>query len=122
MELTKTQCVLFENGRKEGYLEARWSDKYQSFITWDDDGNKMFSTNIIENPKRKKSAKKFAPSAATCPVQIFPCGENEKCYILSVAYGPLKGGAPSKIHYDYIAKSICYVNEQGEIFKPIWAD
>lgn len=122
MELEKNQCVLFENGRKEGYLEARWSEKYQSFITWDDDGNEMHSTNIIEKPSRKKSVRKFTPSATTCTIQIFPCGEAEKCYITAVAYGPLKGGAPSKIHYEYTAKSICYINEQGDIFKPIWSD
>lgn len=53
MELERNQYVLFENGRKEGFYEARWSDKYQAFFTFTDDNQKLFSTTIIDKPQRK---------------------------------------------------------------------
>jgi len=122
MNLTKNQYVLFKNGRKEGYLEARWSDKHQAFFTFMDDDEKIWSTTVIDKPKRKKSERKFEPSEKTCPIRIYPCGQNDKCYIVEDGvYGRSKGGYPSRVAYKYIAKSICYANEQGEIFKPIWA-
>lgn len=125
MELTKGQFAVFEEiGRKEGYLEASWSNKHNAFVTLGDDGQKYYTTTVIEKPARKKSTekKKFAPSDTVCTQEIFPCGETEKAYIIATAYGKLKGGVPSQTHYSYVAKSICFIDENKRVFAPMWAD
>ena len=118
MELTKNQQVVFPNGKKEGHLEARWSEKYQAFYTFTEDGEKLFSTTIEEKPAR--AGKKFTPNVKNCKKQITPCGETEKAYIV---YDGDNGyiGSKRKTYYKYIAKSICYTDENGNIFAPIWA-
>lgn len=118
MQLNKNQVVVFKDGHKEGYLEARWSERNQAFYTFTDDGERIFSTTIETKPERKKT--KFAPSAKNCTVQIHPCGETEKSYQV---YDGNNGrvGRGLKLYYKYIAKSICYVDENGNVFAPIWA-
>lgn len=131
MTLTKNQLVVFEDGHKEGYLEARWSDKKQAFyyIPEDENGEKMrddygkaiklYSNTIIEKPARKR--KKAEPSEKTCTVKIIPCGETEKAYRLYDGSNGKVSRGNRKDYYKYIAKSICYVNENGEIYAPAWA-
>lgn len=118
MILAKNQVVVFENGHKEGYLEARWSEKYQAFYTFTEDGERIYSTTIETKPERKKA--KFIPNAKNCPVRIIPCGETEKAYQV---YDGSNGhvGRTQKSYYKYIAKSICYIDENGNIYAPIWA-
>lgn len=118
MELRKNQVVVFANGKKEGYLEARWSERSRAFYTFTDDGEKIFSTTIETKPERNKA--KFVPTATNCTVQIFPCGETEKAYQV---YDGSNGhvGRSMKHYYKYIAKSICYADENGNIYAPIWA-
>ena len=117
MELRKDQVVVFENGRKEGYLEARWSNRNQAFYTFDDNGEKIFST-IVET-KVKHSGKKFVPNAENCKTLIHPCGETEKAYQVYDGSNN-RVGRGFKQYYKYIAKSICYVDENDNIFAPEW--
>lgn len=118
MTLEKNQVVVFENGNREGYLEARWSERNQAFYTFTDDGERIFSTTIETKPERKKT--KFAPSAKNCTVQINPCGETEKSYQV---YDGSNGhvGRSARNYYKYIAKSICYIDDNGNIYAPNWA-
>lgn len=117
MQLSKNQLVVFEDGHKEGYLEARWSDLNNAFYSFTDDGKKIFSTTIVEKASKKKS--KFVPSAKSCTVKITPCGETEKSYqVYDGADGRI---TRNKSYYKYIAKSICYTDEEGNIYAPTWA-
>lgn len=119
MELRKNQLVVFEDGHKEGYLEARWSERSQAFYSFTEDGEKIFSTTVIEKPKRNK--KKFVPSEKNCTVLICPCGETEKAYQIYDGTNGCISRGNMKVYYKYIAKSICYVAEDGKIYAPAWA-
>lgn len=123
MELAKNQYVVFPNGEKHGYLEARWSNRNQAFYTCveNEDGSfyKLYSTDIREKAPRKP--RKFTPSASTCTIKISPCGETEKAYILEDGSNGKISRGNMKAYYKYIAKSICYVADNGEIFAPAWA-
>lgn len=118
MQLAKNELVVFENGRKEGYLEARWSERQKAFYTFTDDGEKIYSTTIEVKPERKN--RKFVPSVKNCTVQIQPIGETEKAYII---YDGSNGkvGRGCKSYHKFVAKSICYVDENGNVFSPVWA-
>ena len=118
MELSKNQLVVFEDGHKEGYLEARWSERAQAFYSFSEDGEKMFSTTIIDKPQRKGG--KFTPNAKNCTVQIDPIGETEKAYQIEDGSNG-KVGRGCKVYYKFIAKSICYKDEDGRVFAPAWA-
>lgn len=118
MILNKNQVVVFEDGHSEGYLEARWSERSQAFYSFTEDGEKIYSTTIIE--KAKKSTKKFVPNKKNCTVNIIPCGETEKAYQIYDGSNGLIGRG-QKSYYKYIAKSICYIDEDGNIYAPNWA-
>lgn len=131
MELSKNQYVVFPNGRKEGYLEARWSERAQAFYTFfDKDGNtvldengdytKVYSTDIREKPARKHKAA-FVPSATSCTVKIAPCGETEKAYQIEDGSNGCISRGNMRVYYKYIAKSICWVAPDGAIYAPAWA-
>ena len=126
MELKSNQVVVFENGKREGYLEARWSEKHQAFYTFVEDEDapsgrrKVFSTTIEEKPVRK-SSRKFVPSAENCPVLIKPCGETEKAYIVCTGTNGCIVPANIKYFYGCVAKSVCYVDENNNVFCPVWA-
>lgn len=119
MTLERNQLVVFENGHTEGYLEARWSDRHQAFYSFTDDGEKIFSTAVIEKPVRK--SRKFVPSAKTCTVLIIPCGETEKAYCIEDGTNGCITRGNRKVYYKYIAKSICYTAADGKIYAPMWA-
>lgn len=118
MTLNKNQFVVFENGEKQGYLEARWSERNQAFYTFTDDGEKIFSNTIETIPERKSS--KFIPTAKNCTKHITPCDETENAYQI---YDGSNGrvGRGSRPYFKYIAKSICYIDENGDIYAPSWA-
>ena len=117
MELKKNQFVVFADGHKEGYLEARWSERNKAFYSFDENGEKIFSTTIIEKSAHKTG---FKPSAKNCTVEIHPYGETEKAYAIHDG-GNGKVGRGFKSYTKHIAKSICYVDESGNIFAPAWA-
>ena len=117
MELKKNQVVVFENGRKQGYLEARWSERNKAFYTFTEDGEKIFSTTIEDKPTKRSS--KFVPNADNCNVMIHPCGETEKAYQVYDGSNN-RVGRGFKNYYKYIAKSICYVDQNGNIYAPSW--
>lgn len=54
---------------------------------------------------------KFNPTRENCIVRIVADHETEKTYAVCVG---------KKNYYEYIAKSICYV-EDGNIYAPVWA-
>ena len=123
MELTKNQLVVFSNGHKAGLCEVYWDRRREAFVLvtddLDDDGNRirLYSTEVIDKPAR--NTRKFVPSEKSCTVQIFPVGETAKAY-------QVPDGSNGKIghcreYYKYIAKSICYIDENGNIFAPKWA-
>lgn len=118
-QLNRNQFVVFDDGHKEGYLEARWSERSQAFYTFTDDGEKIFSTTVIERPKRKK--RKFVPSAKNCTVLINPYAETEKAYIVEDGSNGCITRGNIRTYDKYIAKSICFVDEDGKIYAPIWA-
>ena len=125
MELTKNQVVVFENGERQGYLEARWSERDQAFYTfiYDEDAphgkRRIYSTTIEEKPARK--SRKFVPSAATCTVRLNVDGETEKAYKVCVGTNGCVSKANMMVFYEYVAKSICYVDDEGNVFCPVWA-
>lgn len=120
MQLLKNQLVRFKDGHSEGWLEARWSEKNQAFYSFTEDGEKIFSTDIItkQAPKRKNPA--ATGNRNTCTVKITPCGETEKAYQL---YDGSNGriGRGLRHYYKYVAKSICWTDENGNIYAPKWA-
>lgn len=128
--LGKDDYVLFENGKKERSTEVRYSFKKQAFYTelTDENGEivrdengcpiRIFSNNIQKKGKKAKSGK-FTPSAEKCTVQIFPDFETAKSYAVVVGTNGLVGNV--KVYYSYIAKSICWKDENGKIFAPAWA-
>ena len=125
MELQKNQQVLFENGHKADFMEARWSEKHQAFYyasdETDEEGKRIvyFSTNVIEKEKRKTS--KFVPGEKSCTVRIMPLAETEKAYQIEDGSNGKIGRSSVKEYYKWIAKSVCYVDENGAIFAPAWA-
>lgn len=119
MQLLRNQLVRFEDGHAEGWLEARWSEKNQAFYTFTEDGEKIFSTDIITKPDRKKRTA-TAGNRNTCTVKIVPCGETEKAYQLYDGSNGLVGRG-QRHYYKYIAKSICWIDENGNIYAPHWA-
>lgn len=119
MQLKSNQYVVFEDGHKEGYLEARWSERNQafySFIETEDGNKKIFSTDIREKePRKKRTTTNNAPMR-----EIHPCGETEKAYVVCTGTNGKVSRGNIKYYYEYVAKSICKV-EDGKVFAPIWA-
>lgn len=128
MTLNKNQVVVFPNGERQGWLEARWSERHQAFYTFiesdDEDARnglkKIFSTVIEEKPVRK-SSKKFVPTAKNCPVLLDVCGETEKAYRVCTGTNGCVTRGNLRYYYKFVAKSICYVDENGKVFSPTWA-
>ena len=122
-ELGKDEYVVFENGRKEGTAEARYPLKAQAFYTiLKDENNEII--RLYSNDVRKKSSKgkeKFQPSQESCKVEIEPAYETEKAYALYDGTNGMISKQNMKVYYKFIAKSICYVDENGKIFAPAWA-
>lgn len=116
MQLKSNQYVVFGDGHTEGWLEARWSERSQAFYSFSEDGEKIFSTDIREKaPRKKRTATNNAPMK-----EIHPCGETEKAYIVCTGTNGYVSRGKVKYYYDYVAKSICKV-EDGKVFAPIWA-
>lgn len=137
----KGKLVVFPDGAKIGQhddVDIRWDDDHQAWykFIFDEDGNpvknddwwlkdepvyaRMYATEIIDKPgyvPRKK--KQFIPSRETCQIEIHPCGHSEKAY--KVYAGNDGYGRSRTIYYIWIAKSMCYVDEDGRIFAPVWA-
>lgn len=126
MELKRNQMVVFENGYKAGWLEATWSEKKNAFCIRTDEIDPetgryiiLYSTEIIEKQNRKPLAK-FVPSRKNCPVMIRPIGQTEKAYQLEDGSNGLIGRG-CKVYYKYVAKSVCFIDENGDIYAPVWA-
>jgi hypothetical protein len=51
---------------------------------------------------------------------IRPIGQTEKAYQLVDGSNGLIGRG-CKVYYKYIAKSVCFIDENGDIYAPVWA-
>lgn len=126
MILKKNEWVLFEDGHKECYLEARWSDKYQSFYSFieieDENGfiktKKIFSNKIITEKRKKRTYKKQTDISKM--KEIFPIFETQKAYAVEDGTNGCISKGNIKVFYKYYAKSIC-VEKDGKIYAPMWA-
>ena len=126
MELQMNQLVVFENGQKAGLMEGvRWNEKHQAFCLVtdeeDEEGNwiRLYSNTIVEKIQRKRG--KFVPSREKCTMQIYPTGETEKAYQIEDGSNGKIGRSSCKEYYKWIAKSICFTDEDGKIYAPAWA-
>lgn len=123
MELKKGQIVVFENGHEADVMEARWSETHKAFYyasdETDEEGKrKIFFSDVVINKESRKN-RKFVPSEKNCKKQIYPISETEKAYVIEDGTdGHIKH---TKEYFKYIAKSICFVDEEGRIFAPVWA-
>lgn len=120
MELNKDQLVLFEDGHTEGYLEARYSNKYQAFyydkeieIDGYPERIRLYSTTVIDKPRRKT-----AKQASVKMVEIDVDHETAKAY--AVVTGSNNKITDNRLYYQYIAKSICKIAD-GKVYAPVWA-
>lgn len=128
-ELDKNKLVVFDdNGKtiKVDRLGVCWSEKHQAWRTpserFDESGCRiiLYSTTVIDKPVRKSTKKPFVPSKETCTVWITPCGSTEKAYQIEAGWNGMWGRG-RKEYYKYVAKSVCWIDEEGRIFAPAWA-
>lgn len=119
MELGKYEKVLMNDGKLHGYLEVRWSRKRNRFEIftgeYDDEGNAimLYGTEIVTvEPKKQK----FFPTAKNCTRKVDVCDVTEKAYGYYTGFYNTKG-KPIK---EWVAKSVCYVDENGDVFAPNW--
>lgn len=125
MELKSNQLVDFGEYGKHGWIEGvQWNDKHNAFRFFTGESDEygrpvaVYSDKVIEKPARKPR-KKTVPSRKSCPVEIFPEYSTEKAY--AICAGTDGSVLHPKQYYDFIAKSVCYVDENGRIFAPVWA-
>ena len=121
MELGRYEKVRMNDGKLHGRLEVVWSIKRNRFEAFtgerDNEGNPivLYGTEIVTvEPKKKK--KKFIPTAENCTRRIDVCDGTEKAYAYYTGLYSTNG----KPHKEWIAKSVCYKNENGEVFAPHW--
>lgn len=125
------KLVVFPGGVKKDRLsDIRWDKDKEQWFTFErdvdgyvvcDDYNKpirIYAIDVIDKPVRKR--KQFIPSKEGCTARIFPVGETEKAYQIEDGWNG-HFGKQSKTWYKYIAKSVCYIDENGNIFAPVWA-
>ena len=122
-ELEKGEYVIFSDGRKEGYTEARWSCQDGAFISFFDINGEeredpLLSNEVIKVERKKRNYKKQTDISKM--KQIFPFRELEKSYQVEDGSNGCIGRGNVKVYYKYYAKSICVV-ENGKIYAPIWA-
>lgn len=67
----------------------------------------------------QRGGKMFKPSKKNCKVRIYPDGETEKAYIVNSGTNGLVGKG-CRTYNEYIAKSICFVEDE-KVYAPIWA-
>lgn len=126
------KLVVFPDGQKIGMTGCiYWDVKAQNWFTLqynddgypatDDDGKavRIYAVEVIDKPVRKR--KPFVPGKHNCPVEIFPLAETEKAYQVPDGSNGKIGRSSVREYYKYIAKSVCYVDEEGRIFAPVWA-
>lgn len=121
-QLEKNQVVVFEHcGKtwKEGYLEARFDSKKDCFYSFCEECHeRVYSSNIEEKTAKKT---KFVPTKDNCTVQIHPAYETPKCYVIADGDNGMVSRQNYKAYHKRIAKSVCYVDNDGNIFAPFWA-
>lgn len=120
-ELEKYERVKMQDGKLYDGLCARWSRKHNAFRVLtnerDEDGNPvwLYGTEVVTVEPKKRG--KFVPTKENCTCRLDVCEATEKAYCYYTGFYSTKG----KPHKAWIAKSICFVDENGEIYKPCWA-
>lgn len=118
MELGKYERVRMPDGKLYDATSAHWSRKHNAFrvLTDDENGNEvwLYGTEIVTVEPRKG---KFVPTKENCTRLVDVCDQTEKAYGYYTGFYSTKG----KPHKDWIAKSICYVDENGNVYAPVWA-
>lgn len=125
-ELDNDKIVVFDDNGKTVKISkssnaARFEKRFNLWKTpVGDDNNRYFiySDKVIDKPHKEK--RKFIPSAENCTVRIIPDYSTEKAFAIVDGSNGLIGKG-CKIYYKFIAKSVCYIDETGNIFAPIWA-
>lgn len=118
MELGRYEKVRMPDGKLYGANCAHWSRKHNAFrvLTDDENGNEvfMYSTDVVTVEPRKG---KFKPTKENCPCLVDVCDATDKAYAYYTGLYSTKG----KPHKAWVAKSVCYVDDSGNVYKPIWA-
>lgn len=121
-QLDKNQVVLFEHCDKtwtEGYLEARFDSKRDCFYTYCEECHeRIYSCKVVEKATKRA---KFVPTKDNCTVQIHPVHETAKRYVVEDSDNGMVSRQNYKTFSKYIAKSICYIDSDGNVFAPFWA-
>ena len=120
MELGKYERVRMPDGKLYDGLCARWFSKHNAFgVLVGDDENGfpvyMYGTEVVTVEPKKRG--KFVPTKENCTCLLDVCEATDKAYCYYTGFYSTKG----KPHKAWIAKSICFVDENGEIYKPCWA-
>lgn len=121
MELGKYERVVMPNGKLYSGLCARWSRKHNAFRVYtgevDECGEPvyMYGTEVVTVEPKKRG--KFVPTKENCTCRLDVCEATEKAYCYYTGFYSTKG----KPHKGWVAKSLCYVDDNGEIYKPNWA-
>ena len=128
-DFPSNKLVVFDDHgqiRKLGKINnVNWDKAKNAWFTFglDEDGyytgERIYSTTVIDKPERKKKSK-FIPSKENCTVRIVPLFKTEKAYAIEDGSNGLTGKG-CKVFYHYIAKSVCFVDEDGSIYCPVWA-
>ena len=120
MELGRCEKVLMNDGKLHGHLEVHWSRKRNRWEActdeYDENGEPvmLYGAEIVTVEPKKKE---FVPTAENCTRRIYVCDATEKAYAYYTGFYSTKG-VP---HKEWVAKSVCYKNENGEVFAPYWA-
>lgn len=122
MELGRYEKVLMNDGKLYGNLQAHWSRKRNRYEVhtgeYDEEGNPivLYGTEVV-TVEPKTRTKKFIPTAENCKRRLDVCDATDKAYAYYTGFYSTKG----KPHKEWVAKSVCYKNENGEVFAPYWA-
>ena len=120
MELGRYEKVRMNDGKLHGNLEVYWSRKRNRFEAqtgeYDDEGNPivLYGTEIVKVEPRKGN---FKPTKENCPCLVDVCDSTDKAYAYYTGFYSTKG----KPHKAFVAKSVCYKDENGRVFAPAWA-
>ena len=120
MELGKYERVRMPDGKLYGAISAHWSRKHNAFRVFTGEVDEyglpiwMYGTEVVTVEPRKG---RFIPTKENCTCPVDVCDATEKAYAYYTGFYSTKG-VP---HKEWIAKSICYVDENGNVFKPHWA-
>lgn len=108
------------DGKLYDATSAHWSRKHNAFRVCTDEVDEdgcpvyMYSTEVVTVEPRKG---KFKPTKENCLCLVDVCDSTDKAYAYYTGFYSTKG----KPHKAWVAKSVCYKDENGLVFAPAWA-